>query len=52
MLHGMMLGLMNCKKCTLRFAFRSNLSGGISLVASGILYLRVHQSIRDVMFMT
>ncbi|KAK9992911.1 hypothetical protein SO802_022614 [Lithocarpus litseifolius] len=30
---------------------RSNLSGGISPVAPGILYLRVHRSIKDVMFM-
>ncbi|KAF2314902.1 hypothetical protein GH714_037127 [Hevea brasiliensis] len=32
--------------------FGSHLSGGISAVAPGILYLRVHRSIRDVMFMT
>ena len=32
--------------------FGSHFSGGISPVAPGILYLRVHRSIRDVMFMT
>lgn len=32
--------------------FGSQFSGGISPVAPGILYLRVHRSIRDVMFMT
>ncbi|XP_011007536.1 PREDICTED: mediator of RNA polymerase II transcription subunit 33B-like isoform X1 [Populus euphratica] len=32
--------------------FGSHLSGGISAVAPGILYLRVHRSVRDVMFMT
>ncbi|KAL3604983.1 hypothetical protein D5086_005842 [Populus alba] len=32
--------------------FGSHLSGGISPVAPGILYLRVHRSVRDVMFMT
>ncbi|KAE9460513.1 hypothetical protein C3L33_07516, partial [Rhododendron williamsianum] len=30
----------------------SNYSGGISPVAPGILYLRVHRSVRNVMFMT
>ncbi|KAG7967441.1 hypothetical protein I3843_08G099600 [Carya illinoinensis] len=32
--------------------FGSHFSGGISPVAPGILYLRVHRSFRDVMFMT
>ncbi|XP_052171333.1 mediator of RNA polymerase II transcription subunit 33A-like [Diospyros lotus] len=32
--------------------FRSHLSGRISPVAPGILYLRVHRSVRNVMFMT
>ncbi|XP_075641479.1 mediator of RNA polymerase II transcription subunit 33B [Castanea sativa] len=32
--------------------FGSHFSGGISPVAPGILYLRVHRSIRDVIFMT
>ncbi|KAH0978452.1 hypothetical protein GBA52_028171 [Prunus armeniaca] len=32
--------------------FGSHFSGGISPVAPGILYLRVHRSVRDVMFMT
>lgn len=32
--------------------FESHCSGGISPVAPGILYLRVHRSVRDVMFMT
>ncbi|KAI3506728.1 hypothetical protein L1887_21291 [Cichorium endivia] len=32
--------------------FGSHCSGGISPVAPGILYLRVHRSVRDVMFMT
>ncbi|CAI9288624.1 unnamed protein product [Lactuca saligna] len=32
--------------------FGSDFSGGIAPVAPGILYLRVHRSVRDVMFMT
>ena len=32
--------------------FGSHASGGISPVAPGILYLRVHRSVRDIMFMT
>lgn len=32
--------------------FGSHFSGGMSPVAPGILYLRVHRSIRDIMFMT
>ncbi|PSS06398.1 Mediator of RNA polymerase II transcription subunit 33A like [Actinidia chinensis var. chinensis] len=32
--------------------FGSHFSGGISPVAPGILYLRVHRSVRNVMFMT
>ncbi|KAM1001533.1 hypothetical protein TB2_007906 [Malus domestica] len=32
--------------------FGSHFSGGISPVAPGILYLRVHRSVRDVMFLT
>ncbi|XP_024167259.1 mediator of RNA polymerase II transcription subunit 33B [Rosa chinensis] len=32
--------------------FGSHFSGGITPVAPGILYLRVHRSVRDVMFMT
>ncbi|KAJ4727526.1 Mediator of RNA polymerase II transcription subunit 33A like [Melia azedarach] len=32
--------------------FGSHFSGGMSPVAPGILYLRVHRSVRDVMFMT
>ncbi|PWA70938.1 hypothetical protein CTI12_AA272560 [Artemisia annua] len=32
--------------------FGSHSSGGISPVAPGILYLRVHRSVRDIMFMT
>ncbi|XP_048228319.1 mediator of RNA polymerase II transcription subunit 33B isoform X2 [Ricinus communis] len=32
--------------------FGSHFSGGISPVAPGILYLRVHRSVRDVLFMT
>lgn len=32
--------------------FGSHYSGGISAVAPGILYLRVHRSVRDVIFMT
>ncbi|XP_024981097.1 mediator of RNA polymerase II transcription subunit 33A-like [Cynara cardunculus var. scolymus] len=32
--------------------FGSHCSGGIAPVAPGILYLRVHRSVRDVMFMT
>ncbi|KAI3668203.1 hypothetical protein L6452_43280 [Arctium lappa] len=32
--------------------FGSHCSGGIAPVAPGILYLRVHHSVRDVMFMT
>ncbi|XP_023738401.1 mediator of RNA polymerase II transcription subunit 33A [Lactuca sativa] len=32
--------------------FGSHCSGGISAVAPGILYLRVHRSVRDIMFMT
>ncbi|EOX94836.1 Reduced epidermal fluorescence 4, putative isoform 1 [Theobroma cacao] len=32
--------------------FGSHFSGGMSPVAPGILYLRVHRSVRDIMFMT
>ncbi|GJS71216.1 mediator of RNA polymerase II transcription subunit 33A-like protein [Tanacetum coccineum] len=32
--------------------FGSHCTGGIAAVAPGILYLRVHRSVRDVMFMT
>ncbi|KAG9157232.1 hypothetical protein Leryth_004909, partial [Lithospermum erythrorhizon] len=32
--------------------YGSHLSGGISPVAPGILYLRVHRAVRNVMFMT
>ncbi|XP_071717485.1 mediator of RNA polymerase II transcription subunit 33A-like [Rutidosis leptorrhynchoides] len=32
--------------------FGSHFSGGLSPVAPGILYLRVHRSVRDIMFMT
>ena len=32
--------------------FGSHLSGGMAPVAPGIMYLRVHRSIRDIMFMT
>lgn len=32
--------------------FGSHISGGMSPAAPGILYLRVHRSVRDVMFMT
>ncbi|XP_022771073.1 mediator of RNA polymerase II transcription subunit 33A-like isoform X2 [Durio zibethinus] len=36
----------------LGYGFGSHFSGGISPVAPGIMYLRVHRSFRDIMFMT
>ncbi|KAI3805972.1 hypothetical protein L1987_21860 [Smallanthus sonchifolius] len=41
-----------CVGGLLGHGFGSNSSGGISPVAPGILYLRVHRSVGDVMFMT
>ncbi|KAJ7972832.1 Mediator of RNA polymerase II transcription subunit 33A like [Quillaja saponaria] len=51
------LGLVNIHSnggigALLGHGFGSHFSGGISPVAPGILYLRVHRSVRDVMFLT